>query len=78
MAAANNKLTKKSMGRAKDILQAVRDSAIEGFDGSWNAFTEDGKDGFDHMATLLEELAEILNIKLDDYKSQDDDDEDEE
>lgn len=71
MAAANNNSTTE-MGRAKDILQAVRDSAIEGFDGSWNAFTEEGKDGFDHMATLLEELAEILNIKLDDYKSQKD------
>lgn len=67
MSAAKKK--PKNMGRAKDILQAVRDSAIEGFDGSWNAFTEEGKDGFDHMATLLEELAEILNIKLDDYKS---------
>lgn len=70
MSAAKKK--PKNMGRAKDILQAVRDSAIEGFDGSWNAFTEEGKDGFDHMATLLEELAEILNIKLDDYKSQKD------
>lgn len=70
MAAAKKK--PKNMGRAKDILQAVRDSAIEGFDGSWNAFTEEGKDGFDHMATLLEELAEILSIKLDDYKTAND------
>ena len=70
MSAAKKK--PKNMGRAKDILQAVRDSAIEGFDGSWNAFTEEGKDGFDHMATLLEELAEILSIKLDDYKTAND------
>lgn len=66
-------MAKETKNRVQSIIQAVRDSALEGFDGSWNAFTEEGKDGFEHMATLLEELASILKIELKEYSSKNDD-----
>lgn len=57
-------MPKNNAKRVKDLLSTLRDSCQEGLDGTWDCSTEEGREGFDSMIILCEELAKILNIQL--------------
>lgn len=45
----------KPLLEAIDIIDTVRKSCEEGFDGTWDCSTDEGKEGFNDMITLLDE-----------------------
>lgn len=51
----------------QEHLQALRDSCYQGFDGSWDCSTDEGKEGFNAMADSVEEVAKMLEIDLKPY-----------
>jgi hypothetical protein len=59
------------------LLQALRDSCLQGEDGSWDCSTDEGKEGFQVMAVDCEVIAEELGITLTPYEPDDSDNEDE-
>lgn len=60
----------KTKEKVKDLLTWVRNSCLEGEDGSWDCSTDEGKEGFIYMAENCEDIAKLLEIELDPYKSQ--------
>lgn len=53
--------------KVKDLLTWVRNSCLEGEDGSWDCSTDEGKEGFICMADNCEEIANLLKIELEPY-----------
>ncbi len=45
----------KPLLEAIDLMNTVRKSCEEGYDGTWNSATNEGKEGFNDMITLLDE-----------------------
>lgn len=52
----------------KDRLECLRNSCMEGFDGTWDCSTDEGREGFEPMAEDCEEIAKLLGITLSDYE----------
>jgi hypothetical protein len=48
----------------KKLLVGLRNSCLEGLDGTWDCSTDEGREGFEPMADDCEEIAKLLNIKL--------------
>jgi hypothetical protein len=63
--------TQKVRKHIRDALQALRDSCLQGIDGSWEVNDE----GFQAMGEGIERVAKLLGIQLDDYKPKQDDEE---
>jgi hypothetical protein len=57
----NKKYTDKD---AHDDLVALRDSCSEGLSGEWDCSTEEGRQGFKDMGTLVDRVAKHFGIKL--------------
>lgn len=55
--------------KIKDLLTWVRNSCLEGEDGSWDCSTDEGKEGFIYMAENCEDIANLLDIKLEPYRN---------
>ena len=49
-------------------LETLRNSCLEGLDGTWDCSTDEGKDGFQAMANSVDEVARLLSIKLPERK----------
>ena len=47
--------------RANELLESVIKSCEEGKDGTWDCTTDEGKEGFDDMASCLEMIKEYIN-----------------
>lgn len=47
----------------KDELQTLRNSCMEGHDGTWDSSTEEGREGFLAMVDGVNRIAKLLNIK---------------
>lgn len=50
----------------KDAIRLINiliKSCKEGIDGSWDCSTKEGKEGFDDMILLLEEIKKFVKIK---------------
>lgn len=62
--------------KIKNLLQALRDSCKEGYDGSWDCSTDEGKEGFMIMAVDCEVIAEELGIELEPYENDNDESDD--
>jgi len=52
----------------KKLLLDLRNSCLEGLDGAWDCSTEEGREGFESMADDCEEVANLLKLKLEEYK----------
>lgn len=48
----------------KKLLVDLRNSCLEGLDGTWDCATDEGRESFEPMADNCEEIAKLLNIKL--------------
>jgi hypothetical protein len=59
--------------KIKELLQLVRDSCLEGEDGTWDCSTEEGREGFIYMSDDCEKIAELLGIELEPYQKENDD-----
>ena len=53
--------------KLKKELETLRNSCLEGKDGTWDCSTEEGREAFEPMAEACERIAENLGIKLDEY-----------
>jgi hypothetical protein len=49
-------------------LETLRNSCLEGLDGTWDCSTDEGKEGFQAMADSADEIAQMLGIKLPERK----------
>ena len=58
------KLTPALKKQLKEALVTLWKSCDEGFDGSWDCTTEEGKDGFIAMEDVIEEVMDLLGIKV--------------
>ena len=63
----------KTKQKIKELLQSVRNSCLEGEDGSWDCSTDEGKEGFIPMAEDCEEIAKLLDIELEPYENENND-----
>jgi len=52
----------------KSKLEILRNSCMEGLDGTWDCSTIERREGFESMVEVCKELAELLDIKLAPYK----------
>jgi len=59
--------------KIKELLQLVRDSCLEGEDGTWDCSTEEGREGFIYMSDDCEKIAKLLGIELEPYQKENDD-----
>lgn len=50
-------------------LTALRNSCVEGRDGTWDITTDEGLEGFDFMVWDCEWIATKLGIELPEYQS---------
>jgi len=67
-----NKLKKRknmNTNKVKEILMALRNSCYEGWDGTWDVSTGEGRDAFLCMADDCEDIARELGIELEPYDS---------
>jgi hypothetical protein len=55
------------LGKVKFLLTIVRNSCMEGLDGTWDCTTDEGKEGFLPMAEDIEKAARELGIDLPPY-----------
>jgi hypothetical protein len=62
--------------KIKELLQLVRDSCLEGEDGTWDCSTEEGREGFIYMSDDCEKIAELLGIELEPYQKEDEENDD--
>lgn len=62
--AAKKKTLVEKMERVKQLLLNLRDSCLEGLDGTWDCSTDEGREGFESMADDCEEIAKLLDLKL--------------
>lgn len=62
--------------KVKVLLQMLRDSCLQGEDGSWDCSTDEGREGFVPMAEDCEEIAKLLDIELEPYENENDEDND--
>jgi len=49
--------------QVEDLLFSVRNSCIEGLDGTWDCSTDEGRESFEPMADDLDEIKELLSSK---------------
>lgn len=68
-----DKITKMKI---KGLLESVRNSCLEGEDGTWDCSTEEGREGFIYMSNDCEKIAELLEIELEPYEIENDEDND--
>lgn len=61
------KLTPKNKKQLKELLEVLRNSCEQGLDGSWDCSTDEGREGFNHMADNCVDIALILGINLKPY-----------
>lgn len=59
-----------NLEKVKDLLTWVRNSCLEGEDGSWDCSTDEGKEGFICMADNCEDIAKELGIELEPYEQE--------
>lgn len=52
----------------KDYLEVLFNSCVEGQTGEWDCSTQEGKEGFQDMATIIERVAGELEIELENLK----------
>lgn len=57
-------MNEKDMKTIKEYIICLRESCYEGEDGTWDCSTEEGKEGFLDMVTLLKRIASLLKIEL--------------
>ena len=55
---------KAELNSIKKLLVNLRDSALEGLDGTWDCSDDEGRKSFEPMADSCEAIAKLLNIKL--------------
>jgi hypothetical protein len=60
-----------NISRITHLLNRLRDSCLEGLDGTWDCSTEEGREAFQYMSDDCEEIAAFLNIKLEEYQPND-------
>lgn len=53
------------MKRVFDLLNVLKMSCEEGLDGSWDCTTEEGKESFGDMITIIEMIKNELKEKQD-------------
>lgn len=56
----------------KSHLESLRNSCLEGHDGTWDCSTKEGRESFLPMAEAVEKIAQHLGIKLNPYASTED------
>lgn len=57
-------ISKAELDSIKKLLVDLRNSCLEGLDGTWDCSTDEGRESFEPMADNCEEIAKLLNIKL--------------
>lgn len=68
----DEELTTKEKERIKHKLEVLRNSCLEGLDGTWDCSTTEGKEAFEPMAESCKKIADILGIELNPYESTED------
>ena len=48
----------------KKLLALLRNSCLEGLDGTWDCSGDEGRESFEPMVSCCEEIAKLLNIKF--------------
>ena len=67
-------MKRRIMTQVRDELQAIRDSCLEGMDGSWQVNDE----GLEAMAAGIETVAGLLGVELVEYRPEEEKEEDDE
>ncbi len=60
-------ITGSSLERITQTLERLRNSCLEGLDGTWDCSTDEGREAFQYMAEECEEVARLLDLKLEEY-----------
>ena len=58
------KVTRAELNSIKKLLTLLRNSCLEGLEGTWNCSDDEGRQGFEPMADNCEEIAKLRNIRL--------------
>ena len=56
-------VSRAELNSIKKLLVNLRNSCLEGLDGTWDC-SDEGRESFEPMADSCEEIANILKIKL--------------
>ena len=57
-------VSRAELNSIKKLLVNLRNSCLEGLDGTWDCSDDEGRESFEPMADNCEEIAKLLNIKL--------------
>ena len=60
--------------KVKELLTNLRNSCREGEDGTWDCSTDEGRESFIPMSDDCERIAKLLDIELEPYENDEDDD----